>query len=470
MSNLGHEIMIPSNNKRGKHRSQENGDRLSDLPDCVLLHILSYLNSIQAVQTCILSTRWKHLWKHIPTVKLHYLRNSPTVKRFDIFLSNMLALRDNSIALQALNLGRGLIEPQLLEKILNCVYSHNTHIHRLEISAISQSYPILSCVSSCKALTSLKLSLYNIGSRNYTETLFPTSLNLPLLTSLYLENFTFCGDEKGCAEPFSLFTKLNSLIIRHSKIKKAHILNISNETLVDLAMHYNSFNFAEIQLSTPSLCRFTFPDSLDQKICGTGLSCVKQVNINAPQNSYSMKHPFVLLGWLQDLANVESLKVTSITLQILSLVPNLLDVKLASLCNLKSLDIELRPLHGEFLLLLMKDDMLKKAIAKSHEEVAKLRKAFKAGLKLHPIPDGIVDFLRQNSPLAEVNITTKYKDCFNLKQVEEYVNGAKNTSYPQQFVVPASTASPSAALPSLHLCHAKKDTKRSGKIMSRNMI
>lgn len=65
----------------------------------------------------------------------------------------------------------------------------------------------------------------------------------------------------------------------------------------------------------------------------------------------------------------------------------------------------------------MKDDMLKKAIAKSHEEVAKLRKEFKAGLKLHPIPNGIVDFLRQNSPSAQVNITTKYKDCFNLQQV-----------------------------------------------------
>lgn len=56
----------------------------------------------------------------------------------------------------------------------------------------------------------------------------------------------------------------------------------------------------------------------------------------------------------------------------------------------------------------MEDDMLKKTIAKSFEEVAKLRKAFKAGLKLPSIPDGIVDFLRQNSPSAQVIITTKY--------------------------------------------------------------
>ncbi|XP_058733919.1 F-box/LRR-repeat protein 13-like [Vicia villosa] len=431
MSNLVPKIMIPFNNGRGMHDSEENRDRLSDLPDCLLLHILSYLNSIHAVQTCILSTRWRHLWKHIPTVKLKH----STVKCFDKFLSKMLTLRDNSTALRALDLDRrGLIEARLLEKILNYVYSHNAHIQQLEISVVAQSYPILNCISSCKALTSLKLSLYNIGSKStYAETLFPKSLNLPLLTTLYLENFTFCGGENGCAEPFSIFTKLNSLVIRHSKVKKAQILSISNETLVDLAMHYNSFNFVEIELSTPSLCTFTFPDNLDQKICGSGLSCVKHVSIYAPQRSFSMKYPSVLLGWLRELANVESLKVTSITLQILFLVPDLLDVKLHSLCNLKSLDVELIPLRSELLILLMKDNMLKKFITKSHKEVVKLREAFKLGMELPPIPDGIVDFLLQNSPSAQVNITTKYEDRFNLKQVEESVRGERNTSYLKQF-------------------------------------
>jgi hypothetical protein len=33
------------------------------------------------------------------------------------------------------------------------------------------------------------------------------------------------------------------------------------------------------------------------------------------------------------------------------------------------------------------------------------------------IPDGIVDFLQQNSPSAEVNISTDFLHRFNLKQV-----------------------------------------------------
>jgi len=101
----------------------------------------------------------------------------------------------------------------------------------------------------------------------------------------------------------------------------------------------------------------------------------------------------------------------------LSLVPNLLKVELHSLCNLKSLEIKLEPLQAQLGLPRIVKAMLMKVAAKSSEEVAKLQKALKAGLEPPPIPDGIVDFLRQNSPLAEVNILTIYSNCFNLKEV-----------------------------------------------------
>ncbi|AES82311.1 F-box/RNI superfamily protein [Medicago truncatula] len=49
-------------NKRGRrrHNLHYEEDRLSDLPDCVLLHIMSFLKTKCAVQTCILSKRWKN--------------------------------------------------------------------------------------------------------------------------------------------------------------------------------------------------------------------------------------------------------------------------------------------------------------------------------------------------------------------------------------------------------------------------
>ncbi|MCH88132.1 F-box/LRR-repeat protein, partial [Trifolium medium] len=364
-------IMIPPEKRARRDDNEENQDRLGDLPDCVLLHILSYLDSKYVVQTCILSTRWKYLWKRIPTLILHttYFR---TVKQFAIFVSNILTLRDTSTTLHSLDLHRhGDIEPQLLKKILNYVSSHNTYLQELGISVSADSSLIMSCVSSCRALTSLELSLYSRGNDNFTKTIFPKSLNLPLLTSLELENFAFCSGENGCADPFTTFTKLNSLVIRLCSVKDAQILRISSETLVNLAMHYNSSNFDMIELSSPSLCTFTFIGKLIQKICGSGLSSVKLVNIDAPHYSDSADHALVLLSWLQDLANIESLRVTSITLQILSLVPDLLEVKLPSFCNLKSLEVELRPLLYGSIYIYIENAMLKKAAAKSRKEAAK---------------------------------------------------------------------------------------------------
>ncbi|PNY06142.1 F-box family protein [Trifolium pratense] len=321
--------MILQNMKKRKQCDNQNDDRLSDLPDCVLLHILSFLNTKQVVQTCILSKRWTHLWKRISTLFLHS-SNFSTLKCFAKYASKILTLRDTSTALHAFDLDRwGDIELQLFKKVLKCVSSQNTHLKELGISLHGDTSLVMSCVSSCHALTSLKLSL-------------------------------------------------------------------------------------------------------------------------SPR---------------------ESLTLTSTTLQILSLLPNLLEVKHHSLCNLKSLDVVLIPLYDGSLSQSIKDDMLKKAAAKYHKEVAKFSKAFKARLEPPVIPDGIVDFLRQNSPLAEVNISSDFPHVLNLKQVAESIKGAKIVKYRSRYAAPASSSiappsatahasvavSASAVPPNLHLYCGEKN-------------
>lgn len=45
-------------------------DRLSALPDVLLHAIMSFLKARQVVQTCVLSTRWRHLWCSVPCLDL----------------------------------------------------------------------------------------------------------------------------------------------------------------------------------------------------------------------------------------------------------------------------------------------------------------------------------------------------------------------------------------------------------------
>ncbi|QHO08460.1 FBD-associated F-box protein [Arachis hypogaea] len=45
-------------------------DRISELPDVILSHMLSFLESKMVAATSILSSRWKDLWHSVPIVDL----------------------------------------------------------------------------------------------------------------------------------------------------------------------------------------------------------------------------------------------------------------------------------------------------------------------------------------------------------------------------------------------------------------
>lgn len=307
-----------TNTTRVKHKESEDEDMLSDLPDCVLLHILSLLDTKYAVQTCILSSRWKHLWKRLPTLILRTFESSTrsftklfsTCNSFTKFVSRVLSRRDGSIALYALEFDRtSYVESPLLKRIVKYAVSHN--VQRLGLSVLCDIEDIPPCLFSSQTLTHLKLS---VCPRGFGNTLFPKNLNLPALTCLHLEFLAFCAGDNGCVDPFSTFNRLNSLVIYSCYVKDAPTLCISSATLVNFTMHSHSRYFYKIELCTPCLCNFAFSGTPCQQLCGSNLSCVKQVDIDV--DSYYKPLPFLLLTWLLELDNVKSLTVSASILQV----------------------------------------------------------------------------------------------------------------------------------------------------------
>ncbi|KAJ3691697.1 hypothetical protein LUZ61_020861 [Rhynchospora tenuis] len=79
----------------------ENTDNLiSSLPDKLLHHIMSFLKTREAVQTCILSKRWKNVWRTLPYLYLNLddfkldISNRYSPDLFMDFVSNLLLHRD----------------------------------------------------------------------------------------------------------------------------------------------------------------------------------------------------------------------------------------------------------------------------------------------------------------------------------------------------------------------------------------
>ncbi|XP_048441431.1 F-box/LRR-repeat protein At3g58900 [Pyrus x bretschneideri] len=81
-------------------------DRISELPDTILCHVLSFLETVHAVRTTVLSTRWNNLWTKVPNLHFDYYPSfSPKYEdedadvcrnHFMTFVDRVLFFRDSS--------------------------------------------------------------------------------------------------------------------------------------------------------------------------------------------------------------------------------------------------------------------------------------------------------------------------------------------------------------------------------------
>jgi hypothetical protein len=235
---------------------------------------------------------------------------------FTQFIAHILSLRDDSTSLDYLRFtstSDSMVEPQQFERILKYAVSHN--IQRLRIAVNYNIEHFQGCIFSCHTLTCLKLYILYPSA---TTPLFPNSLNLPALTNLCLSRFLFPSSNDGRAEPFSGLKKLNSLTIRFCKVSDAQILCISSATLADLTIQtFQTRNYRKIELSTPNLSIFAYGGTPFEKLCGSHLCSIKQVNIDAYMClNYNAEPPSNLLSWLIELTEIKSLAVTATTLQV----------------------------------------------------------------------------------------------------------------------------------------------------------
>ncbi|VVA99369.1 unnamed protein product [Arabis nemorensis] len=158
---------------RGKRVIVENVDRISNLPDDVLLTILTSLFTEEAVKTCILSKRWEDVWKQLPFLKfdMKYTLN------YDL---TCLATRSNIVA-------------ELITKVIN---NHNGHLLCCTIHHFSYQSRNGMLESWIQSVVHVKhtrtLVLYNLlGHRKRARVIkfSPNIFSHPTLETLYLNRY-----------------------------------------------------------------------------------------------------------------------------------------------------------------------------------------------------------------------------------------------------------------------------------------
>jgi len=148
-------------------------DRISNLPDDIVIHILSSLPTKQAFLTSILSKRWKHLWCYVPDVEFIEAKDSGSKDSFNEFVYNILRSREAA--------GNHSIRSFTLD------VKHDSS--RLYDLVVGESPELPYTILTCTTLVVLKLNFIDMGD-NFS----PSHVTLPSLKTLHLTNITFEQD------------------------------------------------------------------------------------------------------------------------------------------------------------------------------------------------------------------------------------------------------------------------------------
>ncbi|KAG4941658.1 hypothetical protein JHK87_045529 [Glycine soja] len=369
-----------------------NRDRISELPDNVLLHIMNFVDTKDAVKTCVLSKRWKDLGKGL--VKLTFspnlfelglvgtvesadlLKVNGLVESFKKFASWVFSSRDDSCSLLNLTIRHTWTEPEHLDRIIKYAVFHNVQHLTLRIySGFRPNFESIPLIFSSKSLTYLEIW----NGCDLPEIILPKSLNLPALKSLKIGYFKFTATENDCAEPFSNCLVLNSLmLIGCSLHDDAQVLRISNSTLSRLTI-FGGKTY-QIVLSTPNLSSFTILDSTvsHQLFSTCNLPFLGEVNIDMYRDGGSDEgwdeKSSIIMKWLHVLANVK----------MLTLYPRAFEIILRELSN----PISLRPQPPSFVRL----------------ESLTVNTRLYANISDEVLISTLLGYLLQNSPMDKLDI------------------------------------------------------------------
>ncbi|XP_004301975.1 PREDICTED: putative FBD-associated F-box protein At3g50710-like [Fragaria vesca subsp. vesca] len=156
-------------------------DRISDLPDAFLWHILSFLDTTYVVRTCILSTRWKNIWAYFPTLDFDR-RCFHDPAKFLAFVDHALFFRYSSNIVKFRLCLRGLdVDQSRINAWINTAVRYS--FVELDINAgypcQLRTYELPKSLVICKTLVTLKLTSEFITS-------VPASGCFPSLKSLHL--------------------------------------------------------------------------------------------------------------------------------------------------------------------------------------------------------------------------------------------------------------------------------------------
>ncbi|XP_011044572.1 PREDICTED: F-box/LRR-repeat protein At3g26922-like [Populus euphratica] len=346
---------------RKRSSLNNNEDKISTLPNVLLHHILSFLDAVQVVQTCVLSKRWMNVWKSHPYLDFNFETFSSLISsyyydddmnNFTDFISHVL-LRRNNIDVFKLSLDtRRDCQYSVVESLIYYAVKH--HVEEISINTVHWDVPIVlpRCFFDCESLRSLKLKVDG-------GLALPKSLGLQSLKTLHLG-----GAQNFDGKIFSSCPNLENLTIEDiclNVIENFNIHALSLKSLEILNWRYNRIKQGcKVMLVAPKLTSFKFDGNTPLFWSEVNLTSLDDVNVVLQRYYYNHYYPFYvvedeyiseeeeteqglglnLIKMLHQFCSAKSLTLSMNIIEVLSKIPAALNKHPSPFSNLKYLKLK----------------------------------------------------------------------------------------------------------------------------------
>ncbi|XP_076935410.1 F-box/LRR-repeat protein At3g26922-like [Bidens hawaiensis] len=232
--------------------SEGTTDRLSFLPDDLILKIFSFVSTKDAVKTSVLSPRWRYVWTSLRHLSFSSDDFSMMTK-FSNFVTIVLCRHSKQAQLSSVNLYLCANDGQdVLQRIMNYAFSRN--VQHMNFTCLSNKY------------IQFPLSLSSSQTLKHCDC-------VSSLTTLHLDRIVLYDGF------FSKFPNLESLTLIHCSMMRSNVLRICHPRLSNLSLDNGDYLSKTTNVVTPQL---------------------KNLNITNISNSYIISAPELVSILFQD--------------------------------------------------------------------------------------------------------------------------------------------------------------------------
>jgi hypothetical protein len=236
-------IALSKLSKLQRHNVGDTKDIISELPEGVLLYILSFLPTKDAVRTTILAKTWRYLWTHLSVFDFEvfcYQHGSKEKHKSENCLIDQvdkLLQRSNCVERLCIKV-RGTIDAQKATSLLSSTFLHKVLDLKLSIEDINAMFVLPNSFSASQSLNNLYLEFgFNLHIGD--------NICFPSLKTLYLSSIRF-ANEKSAQRLLSGCPVLQELTLYRCSWLNVKQINVTMSTLRKLTIEVAGYSYLHI--------------------------------------------------------------------------------------------------------------------------------------------------------------------------------------------------------------------------------